>query len=525
MLKKITQDKPLLFIWIFFIIFALINSIFILPRGDDFIWAVSMDFERIIGPKTQNGRYFTSILTYFMERIPLLRIIIMTLFTAALPAVMCKLVDNSGKKFVASAAPIFMLFIIPYEISKQTIYWIAGFTNYVIGAVFSLSYICICLPLFNGKYEPLKKRWAIVTAILGFLGSLCVENVTIFNVLLAVFIVVFSFVNYKKVDIAHIVYFISTAVAAALMAFSSSYSSIISEEEDDFGLRFTEFGLPDMMMKIFNEILPLFSRRFYVLHIIIALSILIIYNKKFKDTESKKRPKYAKLFIPIISAYAAFSFFSCNISYITAVTPSYRIFAVETAFTFLYIVGLIYMFYCIGGKSDFIRRTIFVAGTVIMIAPFVVVNPVSGRCFFLSAVFWCLIAADCTVSAVKDSDIKNMGYLKTVGTVFVGFICITVSCIAVTNKFIENVRVNYINEQLEKGKNNIYVIELPYVGFYGDGIKDLFSGSEYDYDDESVEFPDTNKYPYRKDFCTYYNVDEAFLEGTYTWISTLDYYE
>lgn len=518
MLKKITQDKPLFFLWLSFFIFAIVHSICILPLGDDFIWAISTGFSDIIGPNAENGRYFTNLITYFAERIPIIRIVVMTLFMVALPAVMCKLVWNPKRKFVVSFVSIFAIMIIPKDISCETIFWLSGFTNYVIGAVFTLLYMCFCFPLFNGEYVSIKKRWAVVTALLGFLGALCVENITIFNILLVIFVIVFSFIRYKKVNVIHIVYLISTAAASVLMALSNSYSSIIVDEKDDFGLRFMELDGPDMMLKIFQEILPLFARGYYILHIIIAISVLTLYSKKIGNT--KKRPKYAKLFIPIIFMYAAYSFFSSNINSIVTLTPAHRIFAIETAFTFLYIVGLIYMFYSIGNTSDFIRRTVLVVGTVIVTAPFVVVNPVNNRVFFLTCIFWCLLTVDCVVSAIEVADIKASRYVKSFGTVFVSFICLSLSCVSISNKYIDVVRINYIKEQLENNNKLISIIKLPYYGNYNDGIQIEFNTTE----SESNPMVGSNMYDYPKCLCEYYDIDVSFIDKQYIWIEPIGYY-
>lgn len=128
---------------------------------------------------------------------------------------------------------------------------------------------------------------------------------------------------------------------------------------------------------------------------------------------------------------------------------------------------------------------------------------------------------DSIASAVACLGLKKSNLAEMPIALFAGFFCIVISYTAVCNKFVDNLRINYIKEQLEDDPKAVYIIELPYINNFDDYI--FMFKDEDDFKTEKRTDKDTNLM-YKEAMCAYYGIDESFLEKNYLWISTMDYY-
>ena len=150
----------------------------------------------------------------------------------------------------------------------QIFNWTSGFTNYIISLLFLFIYFNYTKPVFDKR----KPRGGIITAvvflIVGFCGALCIENITIYNCLFSIFVIVFSLVTMKKVVAANITYLLGTLAGTILMFSASNYNDIASGN-DSIGLRSFEFAFDDIATKIYLEIIPFYACAFFILHFIL----------------------------------------------------------------------------------------------------------------------------------------------------------------------------------------------------------------------------------------------------------------
>ena len=169
---------------ILIIIFSFISAASLIFQGDDFIWYFINDIEEMSGYRFPNGRYFTNFLTYIMVNFPLVNYILYTAALSALIILMANLADHEKKSGVMKYALTFSLFImLPTSIYSNTITWISGFTNYVISILLTLAYIFFCFRIiFDKNYIP-PKIMIILAPILGLAGALCVEHISLYNIL------------------------------------------------------------------------------------------------------------------------------------------------------------------------------------------------------------------------------------------------------------------------------------------------------------------------------------------------------
>lgn len=516
-MKKVTKNKSLIIMIVIFLIYSIIHSCTMIMVGDDFTWVDLYDIQDIFSFSSQNGRYFTNFLTKLIVNYPVARIIIMTVFTFIFPFIISSITDNGENRTINFSFAAASVLLIPGFILIDTLNWMSGFTNYVISAELTLLYILFCIPLLKGRALEKSPVWAVYTSVIGFLGALCVENITIYNICFGIFIGIYSLCRYKKLHIANITYIIFSVAGAVLMFLNQAYSSIIVAGNDDFGMRRVEFGTADIFQRVFADIIPMYSRKFYIFHVIIAISVVLLYHKKYKNNEAGKNPKYAKLFIPMIVIYAMYTFFAAVSGEFVSLTIARRFEAVETAFTFLYIIALLYIFYSIGNSTDSIRRSVYLISTIIVTAPFVAVSPVTPRCFYASYVFWGLLAAELAVSALSGINVPEMG--KKLSVVMSSCMCLFYSYALVCNKYVDNDRINAIRGMMESNQRVIDIVILPYQSVNLDGVMIFF-----DKESENALLPDNSSW-YQKAMCAYYGIDESIADKKYIVLSAYEYYE
>ena len=185
----------------------------------------------------------------------------------------------------------------------------------------------------------------------------------------------------------------------------------------------------------------------------------------------------------------------------------------------MYIISLIYLFYLLTDRNTFTRLVIYVVSSLIVTAPFLIVNPVTPRCFFASFVFWTLTAGEISVYLLNNIQIslKFDSMIKHTGILTVSFFCFMYSYINVSNKYTDIIRINYIKEQISENSRSINLIKLPYQLYVSDYIL-FFNQPDENNDDEKklINYPEL--------ICRYYNIDDSLLEKQKTEISMPDYY-
>ena len=84
-------------------------------------------------------------------------------------------------------------------------------------------------------------------------------------------------------------------IALILMFSNSTYSGVLADDPTRSDLRSFEFSFSDLSMKLYTEIIPLFDKKFWFIHLLIAFSLYIINNPKIKlyilTCSTQKEPK------------------------------------------------------------------------------------------------------------------------------------------------------------------------------------------------------------------------------------------
>lgn len=502
--KKILSFAPCAVI----VLYAAVTALALFMNGDDYIWYYvgrDADFNEYTAP---NGRYFSNFVTTLIVRYPVFRYIFIPVTIVAFLYVLAKLL-NIDKKVseVRLCFALSFLILIPASTYAETILWMSGFTNYVFSVVLTLIFI---LTLFNVLFRgrEFKLYHFLLFPVLAVVAGLCVEHIAIYDVFLGIAAIILLRIKRKKFYVAPFFYLIPACISIALMFTNRNYSNI-AESGDDVGIRTFYFSFSDLFYNIEQFVVPNYIKRFFAVNLVIAVSFLILYRF---NTKRFKASKYAPLCMTIVILYAAYSvFYSCYTD-LVALKPDMKIRGFEVAFTFLYIVSLLYMLWVFFDGSRLIRFYFYICSTILLTAPFSFINPVTARCFFENYVFWILFSGELLFTAVSLIGSDSSDFIRSCFIFVASALTVFVLGACISNKYYNDLRFDYIREQAEDPSiDRIQIIDLPYQKYVHDDLSDTSATDE-----------DTSIYSYYWLMCRYYGIDGN--DKKFTHISTSDYY-
>ena len=510
--KKGGQHIFIILLFVYFVI----QGYCMLISSDDIWWAFVPSMKELFQSYNPNGRYFTNVLTYLCCHYICFRDVFYILTMSGFAFFTAKLLNSDMDfKWLHWFFTVLIFFFTPSFFYAYVLNWTSGFPNYVFPLILLFGYFLYCEPLYENKLPTGGAVVALLFLTAGFLGSLCIEHITIYNVLFGIFIIVFSLTTIKKVRLANI-FFLVGAIAGSILMFSAhNYSDILSTGEDAIGFRSFEFNFFDIMTKIYTEIIPNFTRSYFLIHAVIAISIIMLYIYKFRNYE--KKPKWAKICLTVIILFFFYSFLSCNGQELVITSTAYRERAFETAFVFVYIISLLYMVYHILSGPERIKAVLYLLSAVMTVAPFIVINPITSRCFFVCFIFWCLFALRLLGSAVTILKMPEYSLLHSIAVMASCGILGFLSFDDISNKYVDVLRVKYIKEQLDTNQRHLNYICLPYQMYHWD------SAICFDKDIKIIVL-DGKAYCYDELYFKYNGVDPSALDKVRIDIGMYDYH-
>ena len=515
MKERINFNFSRLTFYIIFAVFFIIKGCCLILTGDDIWWGGLPSLSFLFKHSNPNGRYFTNIITFLSTHSSVFRTISYAITFVGF-ALLISFVLGKFYKFKWLDAFLFIpfLFIIKSDLNCQVVNWVSGYTNYVISLVLFLIFYFYSMPLFKKEMPKGGIIKVFIFLIIGFLGALCVEHITIYNTIFAIFIIILSIIYLKKVSFVTIAYFIGTVSGAALMFFNSNYKDI-SSDADKIGTRAFEFKVSDVMTKLYLEIIRQYASMFFILHFLIVCSILYMYYKKFGNTE--KKPKYAKYCIPVLIAYSVYSFFTVQFESLAIMDTAFKSRAIETALVFIYLLSIIYMLYNLLEGAKLINALVLLISTLLVTGPFIFINPINSRCFFADYVFWYLFTFSLVIEAVYISKISENSIFKSLAISFASCIVIWCSYIDIANKYVDVIRIEYIKEQSETDQKYINFIKLPYRTYTFD------TASCLEKDDYDIYYINGKYYQYVTAYYIYHGIAPETFDRMTIAIDMYDY--
>lgn len=458
-MKKIinqnSQKKNLIAYGIIFVLLFFLCMLF--PySGDDWAWGSQIGLDRLDNWfDNYSGRYFGNLIVLALTRSNLLKSVTMSFCLTGIIVLVNKLTgEQKNGVFIISSVLVFM----PVPLLRQAVVWTSGFANYTTSIFLTLIYIYYVNNIYGEKKPKNSFAAAIPLAVLGFANTLIVEHLTIYNVLLAIYVIVFTLIKFKKLFVQYIAYFIGTIAGTALMFSNSVYRSVADGSDSYRTIGGDGDGIISRAIKAyFGTIVEEGFFNNFVLNIFLV-GVCVVVWFSIKDKLSKKSKFFGTLSIAVMVAFAA----GTVMLRVGSVTELMLLKGAMGAATAAYILAFIIFLFVLPFEINKKLKLFFILGsTGCLIAPLLVVTPIGSRCFFapyvmmlyLGMEFYSLFDDDIKEKCAKISRITVI--TAAVGLIYLFYIYGTVS-------YCNNERIEKAQSDAQSATGTIQVEELPY---------------------------------------------------------------
>ncbi len=463
------------FIWYFVILFAVLTGLSYLfaYSGDDFTWGTYSGLYKMEHWfKDYNGRYVGNILEIVATRVRPLRAVMEGALLTAIPMLITALADRQ-KKLIALVSTLLML-ICSREIFVQALVWAAGFFNYIPPLVAALLFAWFFKQVWYKKWNKHSVCATAIMLIVGFTFALCMENMTVFNVIVGIAAVIFVLVVRKEVWAVNLGWLIGSLSGMIVMFSNTGYADIYSGQDD-----YRTLGFGGFLAKFINSLRNVFQYGMYQnlwLNIIMTVLLVWFVSRKIDSLDGKKRTLCLGMSVYTVmwTLYAAL--YALQVTTVTnevsfSVTDAYywQVLGTYTPY-FNAVSGLLYLVCCfalllwLGDGKAFRFRVIALYGALgTIITPLFIVTPIGPRNFFAGYVVQLLVVCFLLSELVADRKLPSIASASLIGAILVAVLFWT-SIYSYIFKA-EEQRKAYIAEQVAEGKETIEIIIWPYEAY------------------------------------------------------------
>lgn len=456
-MKKKLHISP---IYIITFIFLLILAFFFPYTGDDWAWGSQIGIDRLENWfDNYSGRYLGNIIVLILTRSRMLRAFCVAFCLLGIFIILNKLTGQIKYNYWM----ILLCFLLmPVPVLRQSIVWTSGFANYSTSIFLTLIYILYTDRLYR-RNPPIYSKWAVFPlVILGVGNTLIVEHLTIYNVVLGIWILIFGYIRFKKLYVQHVAYSIGTILGTTYMFMNPVYRSVASGA-DDYRSIGSEKGFIDKVVSAFLE--DIVQEGFLnnvILNVCLCIICILIFSKVKRIVE-KKHLAPLRVLVLIITTYTAWSIMEI----LTGVPPLKVMRWFDGGFTVIYIFAVfIFLLLLPVAFNKKIKLAFIYLSAGMMMAPLLVVTPIGSRCFFASYVMFIYLIAELIslyceqyISERENKTIKNVTpYAICVIIIFTLYLTYVYSTIF----FFDQKRVEKAQEDVESGMTTIEVENLPY---------------------------------------------------------------
>ncbi|MDD2504691.1 MAG: DUF6056 family protein [Bacilli bacterium] len=495
--ELINQNKGKIICYTLIVILFFVLALLFPYTRDDWTWGSHIGINRLNDLfKNYNGRYFGNLVVILLTRSNILKSICMSLVLFGIIYLSSKIVNKTKNFFLISTM---LILATPKDIFSQSIAWTSGFSNYAISIFLTLCYIYLIRDIFN-EYKPDKLKYSfLLYFVLGFSSALFIEHLTIYNLILSILVIIYSFIKYRKVAFSKLLYFLGAALGAFTMFSNEAYQSIA--HNDDF-YRIVAMSFLDVLKRVYNNYFGVIYKELifsnFIINIIItSLLLILVYNFFAKEKKvSKQKRNVILVSININLIFIIYCLFK-------VLNPSWNILLkytdfFEGVFTIIYAISiLLIVIFTVSNKNKKQKLIFYLLSIVVMTLPLLLVTPIWARNFMSTYVIFIIFIIEIIDYLFKDKAqtfiIKISALISLVLIVFLfsiyGYI------------YIINEERNYYILHQSKVTKNIDIPILPYSNYLWRSTPDSKhwqSRYKYYYNiEQEVEF---NPIPYKEWF-------------------------
>lgn len=407
-----TKNRKIIFlvtgiVFLFYLYIAM-NMAF---TQDDWTWGSSVGWGRFQHWfQGYNGRYLGDLTEVLITRSFTARVVFMSVFCTGVIYLLWRLI---GIKHVHNGIVVFFLVLsLPTDIFAETYGWGAGFSNYIMGAFFSLLYLNIIKTIIEPGPTVYPRGAWLAMIPLGIASELFIEHVTLYNFVVAAAVMVYTYIRNRKIHLLHATYFLSVLAGMAIMFSNPAYMKML---HGTYGVgrsvAFMEHKT-SLFMKIMNaagEIYPFYIFDNTVLIIAMSfLGILLLYSTK------SLRKVYSWILTGILVSFVIYKILWMG-------TDHVRFNGLRPLEGFYSLVYLIAVFMVIGltikDKMSRFRSLFYLLSSGVLAAPFLIISPHSPREFLSSYLMLALLVAELVNVVIKPSMWKLVWRCSSIGAV------------------------------------------------------------------------------------------------------------
>ena len=194
--KQNSKQLPLLAVYaVIFVALLVLCSLF--PySGDDWAWGSSIGLERLSNWfDNYSGRYAGNLIVLALTRSNVLKTVTMATCLTGIVSLLNKITGNQ-KNAVYLISSVMLL--MPVPMLRQAVVWTSGFANYTTSIFLMLIYICYVRGIYEDELPKYPIWHAVPMLLLGFVGSMIVEHITIYSLVLGLYVILFVLIKFKK---------------------------------------------------------------------------------------------------------------------------------------------------------------------------------------------------------------------------------------------------------------------------------------------------------------------------------------
>lgn len=418
-----------------------------------------------------NGRWASNILVIILTRCRILKAIIICLTLVFLVIIAKNFINKERKNLIYLIA--ILLLLMPHNIIAQAIAWTSGYVNYVQPVLLILFYIYINKSIFTKEEIKTSNKWLIPMLLFGFITSLMIENITIYNVVLSLFIIIYYYTYTKKLKLTNIFYSIGSILGAIFMFSNGAYRNMFNSLDNYQTIKQGNLIIK-AIKSYFGKIHSYLFQNNIILNIFIAVVALILVYSFFSKNKNKIK-KSVKVLLIISSiliigyiSYQAFIYIANNTNIF--ITNKYKNGAEGLGNILFGLSVILIILLCIKDKNRKFRLLFEIFSIILLVAPLFIVNPIGPRNFFAPYFIFTIFAVDLFDYTILKPKINVSIYLLGITLVLVIFYFIIYAQIFI----IDNKRTNYLKTHQEQSP--LYLPNIPNEDYfhYGNPKKNSF---------------------------------------------------
>lgn len=405
------------------------------------------------------GRYLGYLFILLMTRFYAAKAILQAAVLTALVYVLEGIAYEKETEYIT----VIFLFFMPLWMFKDTIGWTSGFANYITSITFTLVYVRYVYARLDGTDTEDGPLTAIGFLLLGCANALIVEHFTLYNLCLAVFMVVYTLICEKRVRLKEAGYLLGVITGAVMMFSNSTYRQVASG--DDF---YRSVDTSNLAASIVNRIGMIINICYLELPLVVIPMTVIIYliwKERRKELAGTART-VADIGTHIIC-------FGNPVILLADMTREPDHSAKNIGTLMLLVLVLIAIVVTVGIFAYSAGRFWQCMGALVSVAvpaaPFVVVSPMTKRCFVGSYIFWLVLLYQMLV-LIPDARDRFLGsrvvrkYTKAIAFLAVVFYIGIYGSIHAH----DHARLEYIRSEAEKGASSVTIEHLANENFVHD---------------------------------------------------------